>query len=158
MDDCPKTEQSPARSVDSPKQPLAERKPEPFISTARTTGLGFGERTSSFSAGWQPLPSYCDVHRSYPAKVRCTVAATATFLCQDSAQSIPTWSLRDCPHAASACFRERDANCSRNDESPQWKVWIHKFVSPVMSKLPNGASLAFARYFFITAAPSTCRE
>ena len=121
-------------------------------------GLGFGERTSSFSAGWQPLPSYCDVHRSYPAKVRCTVAATATFLCQDSAQSIPTRSLRDCPHAASACFRERDANCSRNDESPQWKVWIHKFVSPVMSKLPNGASLAFARYFFITAAPSTCRE
>src|ERR1017187_1187372 len=41
MDDCPKTEQSPARSVDSPKQPLAERKPEPFISTARTTGSGF---------------------------------------------------------------------------------------------------------------------
>src|SRR5450755_2235830 len=35
MDDCPKTEQSPARSGDAPQQPLAERKPEPFISIAR---------------------------------------------------------------------------------------------------------------------------
>src|SRR5450631_2113025 len=35
MDDCPKTEQSPARSGDAPQQPLAERKSEPFISTAR---------------------------------------------------------------------------------------------------------------------------
>ena len=32
------------------------------------------------------------------------------------------------------------------------------FISETMSKLPNGASLAPERNFFIAAAPSTCRE
>jgi hypothetical protein len=37
-------------------------------------------------------------------------------------------------------------------------AYAHKSVSEVISKLPNGASLAFERYFFIAAAPSSCLE
>ena len=32
-------------------------------------------------------------------------------------------------------------------------AYAHKSVSEVISRLPNGASLAFERYFFIAAAP-----
>ena len=58
----------------------------------------------------------------------------------------------DCAHANTGLFVIQVTN--GGDASSE----LHGVSLKTISKLLKGASLAFARYFFIAAAPSSCRE